>query len=116
MARWQGCVNSPNELSTVISPDQVTAFDGIFYSCKSNHSLYVLVATSNDNPVSDVVIKVGNPSGTSPGRFIKLNDVFLDFESGIPASVSMGIIRSGSGAVSLKIADQIIQIGQWPAV
>jgi hypothetical protein len=112
--RWQGCVNTPGELANVITPEQVAAFDGIFYSCKSNRALYILAANSNDTPISDVVIKVGNEYGSSPGRFIKLNDVFLDYgDAGLPAFVSMGIVRS-SGSIYLKIADQLILIGMWP--
>ena len=114
--RWHGCVDSPNELSNVITPEQVAAFDGIFYTCKSNRSLYILSATATDQPIADVIIKVGNPYGTSPGRFIKMNDVFLDSEIAAPQSVSMGIIRTPNGTIYLKAAEQLIPIGQWPVV
>lgn len=120
--RWQGCVESPAELSNIISPQQVAELDGIFYTCKSNRSIYVLKADSVAPPTTDVVVKVGNLYTSTPGRFIKINDIFLESVNGTPLleefspDIGMAIVKSFGTGVFLKISDQMIQIGEWPVV
>lgn len=120
--KWQGCVESPSQLSAVISVDQIAALDGIFYTCKSNRSIYVLKADSVAPPMADVVIKVGNEYTSTPGRFIKLNDIFLQSTYNLPlpeefsSDIGMAIAKGTYPGVYLKISNQMIQIGEWPEV
>ena len=120
--RWQGSVNFPTELSYVVSIQQMQALDGIFYTSKSNSGIYILKAASTATPINEIIIQVGGEFMplNAPGRFVKVNDVFIHSlneipeAAEIPEEISMGIIKGNGNGIFLKINGQIIQIGQWP--
>lgn len=120
--RWQGSVNTPWELAHIVPLSRVQELDGIFYTCKSNNGIYILNAASTAEPIDGVIIQVESAtvSFSTPGRFVKVNDIFVNVNSAsplasdTPAEIPTGFFRSTTNGVFLKVGGQMIQVGQWP--